>query len=97
MSSFIVWKFYDNKSVLQPSWPCYFNRNLIIVVSSQKCIDKVRQFHWHMSYKPPAGNSFQIHPDCIFIMLFGFFAIILVAVSLPKLESTQIYKNDDLV
>ena len=50
-----------------------------------------------MSYKLPAGNSFQIHPDCIFIMLFGLFAIILVAVNLSKLESTQIYKNDDLV
>ena len=33
-----------------------------------------------MSYKLAAGISFQIRPSCIFIMLFGFLAIILVAV-----------------
>ena len=70
----------QNRSVLQPSWPCLFNRNLIIVVSSQNCIDKVRQFHWHMSYKFATGISFQIRPNCIFIMLFGFLAIIFAAV-----------------
>ena len=33
-----------------------------------------------MSYKLAACISFQIHPNCIFIVLFGFLAIILAAV-----------------
>jgi len=41
---------WHNKSVLEPSWPCYSNRNLIIIVSSQKCIDELRQFHWHIGW-----------------------------------------------
>ena len=40
---------------------------------------KVRWFHWHMSYKLPAGISFQVCPNCIFIVLFGFLVIILAA------------------
>ena len=85
---------WHNKSVLQPSWPCYFYRNLIIVVSSHRCIDKVRQFHWHMSYKLAAGISFQIRP----MQLHIHHVVWLPCdhprgnwVSLPKLESTQIY------
>ena len=36
---------WDNESILKPSWSRNFYRNLVIVVSSQKCVDKIRQFH----------------------------------------------------
>ena len=40
-----------------------------MVASSQKCV-KTRQFHWHLSYK--VIISFQMYPNCMFAMIFGF-------------------------
>ena len=62
---------WHNKSVLQPSWPCYFYRNLIKVRSSiGTCLTS----------SLPVLASKYVPCNCIFIMLFGFLAIILAAI-----------------